>query len=84
MNLVNEITKDVVTDTFSSFAGQIEADPHTTLQHVEGMLKSLYVRYGNDWTGRGLIGDSMQEASIAGLEAIRAECLARIESGAGS
>jgi hypothetical protein len=81
MNFVEVITKDIVADTFCSFAEQVEADPRGTLHQVESVLKSLYVRYGNDWTGRGIVGDSTQEAAIAGLEAVRAECLARIENG---
>lgn len=81
MNFIKEVTKDIVPDTFSAYADQIEADPKSTLQHVEGVLQSLYVRYGNDWTGRGVVGDSTQEAAIAGLEAVRVECLARIEKG---
>ena len=81
MNFVEEVIKDIVPNTFCSFAEQIEVDPQGTLQNVEGVLKSLYVRYGNDWTGRGIVGDSTQEAAIAGLEAVRVECLTRIENG---
>ena len=81
MNFIQEVTKDIVPDTYSAYVTQIETDPQGTLQQVEGVLKSLYTRYGNDWTGRGVVGDSTQEAAIAGLEAVRVECLARIENG---
>jgi hypothetical protein len=81
MNFVEEVIKDIVPNTFCSFAEQMEVDPQGTLQHVEGVLKSLYVRYGNDWTGRGIVGDSTQEAAIAGLEAVRVECITKIENG---
>ena len=80
MNFIQEVTKDIVPDTYSAYASQIETDPQGTLRHVEDVLKSLYVRYGNDWTGRGIVGDSTQEAAIAGLELVRVECLARIET----
>lgn len=79
MNYIEEVTKDIVPNTFDSFANEIECDPRGTLTRVEGMLQAHYVRYGNDWTGRGVVGDSTQEAAIAGLEAVRAECLARLE-----
>jgi len=81
MNFIQEVTKDIVPDTYAAYATQIETDPQGTLQHVEGVLNSLYVRYGNDWTGRGAVGDSTQEAAIAGLELVRVECLAKIEDG---
>lgn len=81
MNFVEEVTKDIVTNTFNSFAEEIELDPQGTLRQVEGMLKSHYVRYGNDWTGRGIVGDSTQEAAIAGLEAVRIACLEKIGKG---
>ena len=80
MNYIEEVTKDIIPNTFSSFAEQLETDPQGTLQQVEGVLKSLYVRYGNDWTGRGIVGDSTQEAAIAGLEAVRVECITRIKN----
>lgn len=80
MNFIEEVTKDIVPNTFDSFADNIELDPRGTLRHVEGMLQAHYVRYGNDWTGRGIVGDSTQEAAIAGLEAVRIECLARLEN----
>ena len=40
---------------------------------IRGILKGLYVRQGNDWTGRGAIGDSGLDASIAAYESILAE-----------
>lgn len=80
MNFIEEVTKDIIPNTFASFAEDIKLDPLGTLRHVEGMLKSHYVRYGNDWTGRGIVGDSTQEAAIAGLEAVRIECLDRLEN----
>jgi len=79
MNFLEEIAKDVVVNSLDFHAKQVEEDPHTALKQVEAMLKSLYIRYGNDWTGRGIVGDTKQEAEIAGLEAVRAECLERIK-----
>ena len=40
---------------------------------IRGILKDLYIRQGNDWTGRDAIGDAGLEASIAAYECILAE-----------
>ncbi|MBN2644993.1 MAG: hypothetical protein JXR59_05910 [Desulfuromonadaceae bacterium] len=69
---------EIVENLFLFFRDQLERDPHATLKQVEQELNALYIRYGNDWTGRGIIGDNTQQATIAGLEAVRAECLARL------
>ncbi|MFO7813683.1 MAG: hypothetical protein R6V21_12000 [Pelovirga sp.] len=62
------------------FAEQLLEDPEALLEQLERELRSLYVRQGNDWTGRGEIGDARLEATIAVLEAVRAECLQTIEA----
>ncbi|MBD1399936.1 hypothetical protein [Pelovirga terrestris] len=62
------------------FSEQLIDDPEALLEQLERELRSLYVRQGNDWTGRGEIGDPRLEATIAVLEAVRAECLQTIES----
>ncbi len=41
--------------------------------HIRGILKNMYIRQGNDWTGRGVIGDAGLSASIAAYECILAE-----------
>jgi hypothetical protein len=61
------------------FTEQLLEDPEGLREQLERELRSLYVRQGNDWTGRGEIGDARLEATIAVLEAIRAECLETIE-----
>ncbi len=61
------------------FTEQLLEDPEALLEQLERELRSLYVRQGNDWTGRGEIGDARLEATIAVLEAVRAECLQKIE-----
>ncbi len=40
---------------------------------IKGILKSLYVRQGNDWTGRGALGNAEMDASIAAYESVLAE-----------
>jgi len=61
------------------FAEQLSVNPEGLLEQLECELRSLYVRQGNDWTGRGEIGDARLEATIAVLEAVRAECLQQIQ-----
>ncbi|HMB15997.1 MAG TPA: hypothetical protein VKN62_06750 [Pelovirga sp.] len=61
------------------FAEQLIENPEGLLEQLERELHSLYVRQGNDWTGRGEIGDAKLEATISVLEAVRAECLQQID-----
>ncbi|MFO7765392.1 MAG: hypothetical protein R6V33_03050 [Pelovirga sp.] len=61
------------------FAEQLDDNPAGLLEQLEPELRSLYVRQGNDWTGRGEIGDARLDATVAVLEAVRAECLVRLE-----
>ena len=78
MNFMSEHSATVVADTMAHFSSQMKENPAAVLCQVEKELETLYVRYGNDWTGRGYVGDTTQEASIAALEAVRAECLSRL------
>ncbi|SHJ04444.1 hypothetical protein SAMN02745165_01389 [Malonomonas rubra DSM 5091] len=78
MNFLQEQSANIVTDVLAYFAPRIDEEPALLLRQVESELDSLYIRYGNDWTGRGYVGDSQQEATIAALEAVRAECLSRL------
>ncbi len=48
-------------------------DPVQAAQHIHQTLKSLYIRQGNDWTGRGAIGNVGLDASVAAHEAVLAE-----------
>ena len=65
----------------SFFDDKIIADPQGTLRQVEGELKNLYIRLDQDWTGRGPVGDTVQTATIAALESVRARCLSQLEHG---
>jgi hypothetical protein len=48
-------------------------------KHIKGILESLYVRQGNDWTGRGALGNASLDASVAAYESILAD-LARLHA----
>jgi hypothetical protein len=45
------------------------ANPQSQLDEVRGQLKSLYISEGNDWEGRGVVGDITFSAMIAAFEA---------------
>jgi len=51
----------------------VTRDPEGAEQAIRGILKGLYIRQGNDWTGRGEIGNAGLDASIAAYECILAE-----------
>lgn len=48
-------------------------DPLAARRQISHTLKSLYIRQGNDWTGRGAIGNAGLDASVAAHEAVLAE-----------
>lgn len=64
-------------DTFESVYTVLhllaQQSPVQAAQHIRQTLKSLYVRQGNDWTGRGAIGNAGLDASVAAHEAVLAE-----------
>jgi hypothetical protein len=43
-------------------------DPNFTPAHVRGFLKDAYVRLGNNWTGKGTLFETTQNATIAAYE----------------
>lgn len=80
MKFLEQKKDEIVFNLYGYFQEQLHENPRATLEQIDRELQSLYVRYGNDWTGRGVVGDTTQEAMIAGLEAVRAECLERINA----
>lgn len=64
-------------DTFDSvyimLRGLAARNPAVADQQIRRTLKSLYIRQGNDWTGRGAIGNAGLDASVAAHEAVLAE-----------
>jgi hypothetical protein len=43
-------------------------DPNFTPAHIKGFLKDAYVRLGNNWTGKGALFETTQNATIAAYE----------------
>jgi hypothetical protein len=48
-------------------------NPAETVRSIRQTLTSLYIRQGNDWTGRGDIGNAGINATIAAHECVLAE-----------
>nr|WP_320115758.1 hypothetical protein [uncultured Desulfuromonas sp.] len=81
MTWQNEKYQETLEGLSGFFEDRLEKDPQGTLQQIEGELKALYIRLDQDWTGRGPVGDTVQTATIAALERVRARCLARMGAG---
>lgn len=68
---------DLYDDTFESVHKDlkfwVQNHPEGAEQFILGLLKSLYVRQGNDWTGRGAIGNAAIDATIAAHESLLLE-----------
>lgn len=45
-----------------------EIDPDFSINSLRKMLETAYVHQGNNWTGRGAVGDVDHDAVIAGYE----------------
>lgn len=78
MKFLDDRRSEIADNLYGYFSDRLDGNPQALLEQVDQELKSLYVSYGNDWSGRGIVGDTALEAMIAGLEAVRAECLERL------
>jgi hypothetical protein len=68
---------DTRASVYASLESLVRKDPDHAAQHIRQTLNSLYVRQGNDWTGRGAIGNAGLDATVAAHESILAELLCR-------
>ncbi len=57
----------VFTETLNKLSYRREKTP-ASLQDMKDTLASLYVLEGNNWIGRGLVGDITSAATIAAYE----------------
>jgi hypothetical protein len=46
-----------------------QLDASFTREYLQQLLETEYVNEGNDWTGRGVLGNIVQSATIAAYEA---------------
>ena len=65
---VDERYQDTFESVYHSLLDMAARQPEETVFHIRQTLKSLYIRSGNDWTGRGAIGNAGLDASIAAHE----------------
>lgn len=58
---------------------KIHENPMAVLSDIEQELHFQCVRYGNNWTGRGVVMDTIIAATIHALEEVRLACIEKIE-----
>ncbi|MDR0303518.1 MAG: hypothetical protein LBH98_01940 [Chitinispirillales bacterium] len=56
-------------------------NPSQALKDIDAELQVLYIRLDNDQEGRGLVAETGIAGMIAGVEAVRAECLDLLKNG---
>ena len=59
---------EVFGETLNGLQRRHAVDPAFSIEDVENQLVHLYVLDGNDWLGRGVLGDIVSEATIAAYE----------------
>lgn len=62
------------------YCEKIAKEPQKALMLIDQELHSEFVRLGNDWTGRGVVMDTIINATIEGLEIVRSYCLEELQS----
>ncbi len=70
--------------TVSGLENRRRVDPCFRLEDAVSALEHLYVLEGNDWLGRGELGDIVTSATIAGYEHFIFEWRAALEKSAAS
>lgn len=71
--MIEEKYRQVYEEELRGLERRCENDPTCTVAELTGLLKSLYVNDGNDWTGRGQLQDAVVAATIAAYEYFIAE-----------
>lgn len=66
--ILDEKYAEVYAEELRGLERRMENDRNCTLGDLEGILKHLYIYYGNDWTGRGMLQDTVLSATIAAYE----------------
>ncbi|GFO68613.1 hypothetical protein GMLC_21920 [Geomonas limicola] len=74
---LDELYDSTFESVYEALVEMVRKDPRWALQQIRGILKSLYVRQGNDWSGRGVVSDTGIDASIAAHESILADLASR-------
>ena len=75
MDWKQEVDEETFAGVWKFYKDRITSNPSKTLAQVEQELQSQWVRLGNDWTGRGIVMDTVITTTINALEVTRAACL---------
>jgi len=70
---IDELYEETFESVYGSLLEMVQRDPEQAERFIRGVLKGLYIRQGNDWTGRGAIGNAGLDASVAAYESVLAE-----------
>ncbi|HIJ96339.1 MAG TPA: hypothetical protein HPP94_11500 [Desulfuromonadales bacterium] len=70
---VEQRYEDAYESIHAALIEQVRQNPAEAARTIRKTLTSLYVRQGNDWTGRGDIGNAGINATIAAHECVLAE-----------
>jgi hypothetical protein len=73
MDYIDARYDDTFESVYEALSELVQQAPEQGERHIRQTLKSLYIRQGNDWTGRGAIGNAGLDASVAAHEAVLAE-----------
>ncbi|MCE5255850.1 MAG: hypothetical protein LLF89_03280 [Spirochaetaceae bacterium] len=60
--------EEVFEGTLKSLENRRRKDPQYTLQSAQSELDHFYIQDGNNWLGRGELGDLVMSATIAAYE----------------
>ena len=80
MSSIDKKYDETLANIVDYFEDKVAADPARTLIQVDQELESQNIRYGNDWTGRGVVMDAVITATISALEIVRSNCLSKLEN----
>ena len=69
----NKFYEKVFKETYDKLITGKRQSPAVSLEEIKDILTSLYVLDGNNWIGRGLIGDITSAATIAAYESFISE-----------
>ncbi len=80
MSLIDKRYDETLSSILRYYEEKIAADPEGTLVLVNQELESQNIRFGNNWTGRGVVMDAVIAATISALEIVRSACENSIEN----
>ncbi len=71
--------EEIAAGIWKYYQEKIDIAPENALVLIEQELHDQYNRSGNDWTGRGVVINTLIASTISTLESVRVACLEKIE-----